>query len=74
MMREAFGDWEIDLAHAIVDIANQLERIADALESYVYEDDDEDDEKVDPSDGVFLPQDDESFADRPDFDTEGFEQ
>ena len=80
-MREAFGDWEIDLAHAIVDIANQLERIADALESYVYEDDEENDEendeKVDPSDGVFLPQDDENddgFADRPDIDSEDFEQ
>ena len=54
-------------------IVDSLESIGDALESYVYEDD----EKVDTSDGVFLPQDDESddgFADRPDFDTEDFEQ
>ena len=71
-MREAFGDWEIDLAHAIVDIANQLERIADALESYVYEDDEENVEKVDPSDDVFLPYDeidDDGIADCPDLDS-----
>lgn len=69
---------EIGFNWRLSKIADALERIADALETYVfYEDDDEDDEKVDPSDGVFLPQDDENddgFADRPDFDSEDFEQ
>ena len=39
------GDWEIDLAHSIVKIADELTRIANALEDFVYEDNDEDDEE-----------------------------
>lgn len=38
------GDWEIDLAHSIVKIADELTRIADALEDFVYEDDDEEED------------------------------
>ena len=44
-MEMVTGDWEIDLAHSIVKIANELTRIADALEDFVYEDDDEEDDE-----------------------------
>ena len=65
------GDWEIDLSYAIVKIADELERIADALEDFFYDDvdevaDDDDDDgdddggapvlPDDPSDGPFITQ------------------
>lgn len=65
----ATGDWEIDLSYAIVKIADELERIANALEDYVYDDEGAENVPVlpdDPSDGPFLNQeesDSPGFAD-----------
>ena len=44
------GDWEVDLAHSIVKIADELTRIADALEDFVYENDDEEEDSGEEDD------------------------
>ena len=64
---EATGNFEYDLSFGIAQIVNELTRIADALEDFVY-DDDENDEKHDPSDGPFVaqePEETDGFADCP---------
>ena len=77
----ATGDWEIDLSYAIVKIANELARIADALEDFVYDDvdevaaDDDADDDDDDDDGVPVLPDDPSdgpFLNQEESDSPGF--
>ena len=62
---ETTGNFEHDLSFGIALIVNELTRIADALEDFVY-DDDEDDEDEGDEDGWVETDEDGRVVDEPD--------